>query len=96
MLRHLQSVDGQLGPAVTVAISNAQITEADKAAVLLARKYADAIDLADDRAQALATFGPKLLASLAELRCTPRSRGAAKPETPRAGRLTALRETRAS
>jgi hypothetical protein len=94
--RHLQPVDGMFGPAVVGALQNVPVTEADKATVLLARRYAEAIDTAEDRDQALAVFGPKLLAVLAELRATPKARGAGKPEQPRAGRLSALREARVS
>src|SRR5262245_48383535 len=96
MTRHLQPVDGMFGPVVTEAISNVPLTEADKAAVLLARRYADAIELADYGDQALAVFGRTLLVVPAELRATPKSLGAAKVEQPRAGRLSALPEARAS
>lgn len=96
MSRHLQPVDAMFAPVVTEALKNVALTDADKAAVLLARRYADAIDLAEDRDQALALFGPKLLAVLGELRATPKARGAAKPEPAKSGRLAALRQSRAS
>jgi hypothetical protein len=96
MSHHLQSVDQMFAKVVTESMDAAVLTDADAAAVLLAKRYARAIDQAEDRDAALKDYGPKLLAVLAQLRCTPAARGAAKPAPTKGGRLAALRDARAA
>jgi len=96
MRSHLQAIDQMLLTVVTESLANAQLTEADAAAVVLAKRYAKAIDWADDHDQALKDFGPKLLAVLAQLRCTPAARGAVKPTPARSNRLAAIRDARSA
>jgi len=97
MPQRLQLADNLLGPAVAAAIDALQAAPADAGAVKLARQYADAIDQADDRTEALEKFGPKLLAVLESLGATPKGRAALRKEAPGAqgrGKLGAIREAR--
>lgn len=97
MARRLQPADTLLGPAVQATIHALQTSPEDAGAVKLARQYADAIDTADERGEALDRLGPKLLAVLESLGATPRARAAIrKGDTgaPGQGKLAALRAAR--
>lgn len=77
--------------AVTDAITNAQVTKMDQAAVLLAIRIAEAMDQADDRERALRDLGPKLLAVLTALKLTPASRPVNAQQGAVSGALAQLR-----
>lgn len=96
MARQLRSVDTLLAPAVAAAIAELPLQPADQAAAKLASQYAKAIDDAEDHDQALATYGPKLLAALAALGATPTARRDTKGvTTPNANNpLAAIRAAR--
>ncbi|RKF24132.1 terminase small subunit [Micromonospora globbae] len=95
----LRSADALISPDVAETVAKLpDLTEADAAAVKLAKRYAAAIDQAgpDDAAEVLDRLGPKLLAALESLGATPRSRAARKggASVPGQGKLQALREAR--
>jgi len=94
--RRLQAVDHLLGPAVAETVAALATTLEDKAAVQLAKRYAAAIDEAEDRAEAMEKLGPKLLAVLESLGATPAARAKLKGGVPTRAesRLSALRAAR--
>ena len=91
----LVSSDQLVEAAVAETIDALTLAPEDAAATRLARRYAAAIDAAEDPQEAMEKLGPKLLAVLEALGATPRSRAASKPATP-AARLEALRAARRS
>jgi hypothetical protein len=89
----LQSADELFAAAVATTLSALALTEADTAAVRLARRYATAIDNGGD----LADLGPKLLACLTALGATPAARArikTARQPDAQPGRLAQLRAAR--
>lgn len=89
--------DPPLAEAVVASLKAIPRKDVDAAAARLAHAYAAAIDAADDKADALAALGPKLLAALDALGMTPKSRSAIvqgevhdKP-SPRAASISKLR-----
>lgn len=88
----LQPADRLLVPAVEETLAALTLTEADTAAVKLARRYATAIDQDGD----LQRLGPALLSCLAALNATPAARGRLRQEVTDAptGGLRKLREAR--
>jgi hypothetical protein len=74
--RRLQPADATLLHAVTALVPSLRLTDADQGAVRLAEHYAQAIDAAEDKAEALEKLGPRLLAALESLGATPRARAA--------------------
>lgn len=60
--------------ALAGAVRAAGLERTDVAAVALAKRYAHLLDEGND--EALADFGPKLLAVLVELKLTPKARSA--------------------
>ncbi|HEY9413361.1 MAG TPA: hypothetical protein VIQ30_01260 [Pseudonocardia sp.] len=91
----LRSADALIAPDVAETLRNLKdLTDADAAAVKLARLYAAQIDA---NPEALESVGPKLLSALESLGATPRARAARKggaPVAPRQGKLAAIREAR--
>ncbi|HEX7038674.1 MAG TPA: hypothetical protein VF202_01015 [Trueperaceae bacterium] len=97
MARHLQPADRLLTPAVNATLKHLDLAAADDAAVVLARKYAAAIDAGTD--ETLNDLGPKLLAVLESLGATPRARaalqkGGAGGQGQGQGKLAAIRAAR--
>jgi hypothetical protein len=76
--RRLQPADGLLAAAVAETIRALDLVPADAAGVALALRYADTIDQADNRADAVERLGPKLLAVLDALGATPTARARIK------------------
>lgn len=66
-----------LAASVRTALEAADLEQRDAPAGALAMLYAEQIDRWPGSAEALATFGPKLLTTLARLGMTPTSRAAA-------------------
>ncbi len=90
----LRDADELMATAVAATLDALDLTEADTAAVRLARRYAAAID--DDEA-ALDVYGPKLLAVLEALGATPAARArlkGGKPADAKPSRLAQLRDAR--
>jgi hypothetical protein len=81
----------QLAPAVEETIEALKLTGRDAAAAQLARRYAAAIDQAENPASALRWIGPLLLKVLGELQATPATRAARKPERAGPNRVAQLR-----
>lgn len=81
--------------AVTQTLSALTLGPMDAANALLARKYAQVIDQADDLAAAMDKYGPKLFACLEVLGAghLPKS-GGGNVATPRKSKLQELREAR--
>lgn len=93
----LRSADKALSPAVVQTLDALTLPDSDAALAVLARRYAEAIDSADDEAKALEGLGPKLLATLAALQATPAARSRVKTEgggDAGPNRLQALRDAR--
>lgn len=78
MARKLVSTDGLVGTAVAEALRTLELTAEDAAAAVLARRYAAAIDSADDQAEILKELGPRLLTVLESLGATPKARAMMK------------------
>ncbi len=93
---HLRPVDGLLAPVVAESVAALTLAPQDAAAARLARRYAEAIDAAEDTDAALDTYGPKLLAALAALGATPTARKARAGGVPGASRLQSVRDRRTS
>lgn len=96
-MTRLQPADRLLAPAVADTIAALTVAPEDAGAVQLARRYAAAIDQADEPADALERLGPKLLAVLESLGATPKGRAALRKEAPGAqgrGQLAAIRAAR--
>lgn len=74
----LRSVDGMLGPAVSEMLRKLDLSPEDVAAARLAKKYAEAIDAAEDPQEALEKLGHRLLAALESLGATPKARALIK------------------
>lgn len=95
----LINADESLVAAVRETITALDLKPVDRAAAVLARKYAKLIDEAEDLASAMDRYGPRLFACLESLGATPASRkpakGGANP-VPVAGQTTALERIRAS
>jgi hypothetical protein len=94
--RLLQPADATLAHAVAGVLAEVPLDPRDAAARLLAGKLAHAIDDAEDQDAALKDLGPKLLAVLVELQCTPRARGVKGVGSRGPSRLDALRGARAN
>lgn len=75
----------ELGAAVDETLANLTLADCDTAAATLARQYAEGIDSAGDRGEALEKLGPKLLAVLESLGATPKARAAAMKGGPASG-----------
>jgi hypothetical protein len=89
------SVPTTMAGAVTSALKAAQLTPADAGARRLAMRYAEAIDAGAD--ETLEDLGPKLLAVLTALGCTPAGRQKPKGEVKAGGRaLDGLRSARSA
>lgn len=93
----LRSADTLIGPAVAETLRNLELSEEDAAAAVLAQRYADAIDNAEDQAEMLKELGPRLLACLESLGATPKARATMKKGTGGGGqgKLAQLRAARA-
>jgi hypothetical protein len=94
----LMNADESLVAAVRETLAALDLKPVDRAAAVLARKYAKLIDEADDLASAMDRYGPRLFACLESLGATPASRRPAKGgggPVPVAGQ-TALERIRAS
>lgn len=70
----LQPAEGTLSYAVNATLEQLKLGPMDTAAAQLARKYAKAIDDANDLAEAISYNGPKLLSCLESLGATPAAR----------------------
>ena len=86
--------DAGLTQAVAGVLATVPPDPRDEAARLLALKLAAAIDRSLDPESALKDLGPKLLAVLVELQCTPKARGAKGVETGERSALDELTQRR--
>lgn len=72
----LRPADDLIRPKVAQTLAELELEDQDQAAAQLAEQYAAEIDGARNRAAALDSLGPKLLACLVELGATPKARSA--------------------
>jgi hypothetical protein len=89
-------VEDRLLPAVEETLAALELGENGRAAAQLAKRYAAAIDQAQNPAYALRWLGPLLLASLESLQATPMSRKAVRPVGRQPSPLDRLRVVYAS
>lgn len=91
----LQPAENTMAGAVAESIDALNPGPEHAATALLARKYAELIDQADDLAAAMDEYGDRLFACLAALGATPPATGggAASVKAPRTG-LAGLRQAR--
>lgn len=93
----LQAAEDTMAAAVAASIAALQPGPEHAATALLARKYAELIDQADNLAAAMDEYGDRLFACLAALGATPPQTGGGGKgvKTPPTG-LAGLRQTRRS
>ena len=87
--------DEQLAPAVEATVEALKLGPEHAAVAQLALRYASLIDRAEDPAAALRHLGPLLQKVLTELRATPASRPARRPERNTPNRIAQLRAAHA-
>ena len=92
----LRDASELLWPAVSLTLTQLDLTDEDAAAKKLAQRYAQVIDQHDDPAWAMRWIGPLLLDALEQLGATPAARARVKGGKPADAPVSQLAKLRAA
>ena len=92
----LRDASELLWPALSVTLTQLDLTDEDAAAKKLAQRYAQVIDQHEDQAWAMRWIGPLLLDALEQLGATPAARARVKGGKPADAPVSQLAKLRAA